>query len=120
MPNRIAGLAIMQIDGVTFPVASDAKYRVSDFNVELLEGQDGLHGTKELPKQGMIGAKLRDQGNFQVAGLAAKRNATVVLQLANGKVISGSNMSRVGDPPEVNSEDATFDIAFEGSVVREN
>jgi hypothetical protein len=115
----LAGVAILQIDGATYMIIGELTYRVSDFTVETLKGQDGIHGTKEMAQTGMIKAKLRDNGSQPVATLAADRNSTVVGQLANGKGVSGSGMWRVGEPPEVNTEDASFEIQFEGPTVTE-
>ena len=119
-PNRLAGVAVLSVAGQTYPIVGELTYRVNEFTVETLKGQDGIHGTKEMPQTGMIKGKLRDTGSISVAALAATRNVNVVAQLANGKVIAGNNMWRVGEPPEVNTEDATFDIEWEGATVSEN
>lgn len=116
-PNRLAGVATMSIDGVTYMVAGGAEYQVSDFSVETLEGQSGVDGTKEMPKAGMIKAKLRDGGQVSMTALAAKRSSAVVLQMANGKVAVGTGMWRSGEVPSVNTEDGTFDIEFAGNDV---
>lgn len=113
-PNRLAGVATMSIDGATYMVVSGAEYQVSDYTVETLKGQDGVHGTKEMAAEGKIKAKLRDSGQISMTALAAKRAAAVVLQLANGKTATGNNMWRTGDPPSVNTEDGSFDIEFSG------
>jgi hypothetical protein len=118
-PNRLAGVATMSIAGSLYMIAGGLEWRVSDYNVETLKGQDGIHGTKEMPEEGMIKAKLRDSGQISVAALSALRNAPVVVQTATGKIISGSNMWRSGDPPSVSTEDGTFDIEFSGADVTE-
>ncbi|MDR3513783.1 MAG: phage tail tube protein [Caulobacteraceae bacterium] len=119
-PNRLAGQATLSVAGQTYMIVGELTYRVNDFTVETLKGQDGIHGTKEMAQTGMIKAKLRDSGSISVSSLAAMRDVNVVAQLANGKVVSGNDMWRVGEPPEVNTEDGTFDIEWEGLTVSEN
>ena len=62
---------------------------------------------------------LRDAGDFLVATVNGMRNVTVVAQLANGKLITGSGMWSVDDQ-EVDSADAKFDVRFEGPTVTES
>ena len=65
----------------------------------------------------MIKMKLRDNGAVPLSVLTSKTAATLVAQLANGKTVNGSNMWRTGEPPEVSSEDATYEVTFEGADV---
>lgn len=118
-PNRLAGVATIAIDGVPYHVSGEGTYRPSGSSRESLIGQDGYHGYKEMPAAGSIKWKGRDSSGLVVAALNEANNATVTLVLANGKVVTGRNMARVGDPLEVNSEDATFDVSFEGPDVSE-
>lgn len=119
-PNRLAGVATISIDGVPYHVAGQGTYRVSGSSRESLIGQDGYHGYKEMPQAGSIKWQGRDSSGLAVAALNEANNATVTLVLANGKVVTGRNMARVGDPLEVNTEDGTFDVSFEGPQVSEN
>lgn len=118
-PNRLAGAATITIDGVPYHVSGEGTYRISGSKRESLTGQDGYHGYSETPQPGAINWKGRDSSNLVVKALNEANNATVTLVLANGKVVTGRNMARVGDPIQVNTEDATFDVAFEGPEVTE-
>lgn len=118
-PNRIAGTAFITINGVSFSISGEAAYRVSGTTRETLTGQDGVHGYSEKPTAGRISFKGRDASNVQIGQLNEETNQTVVLVLANGKTVVGRNMWRVGDPIEVNTEDATFPCDWEGTDVKE-
>ena len=118
-PNRLAGVATITVDGTPHHVSGEGTYKPSGSSRESLVGQDGYHGYKETPQPGSIKWKGRDSGGLVVKALNEANNATVVLVLANGKVVTGRNMARVGDPIEVNTEDGTFDCAFEGPEVTE-
>jgi hypothetical protein len=118
-PNRLGGVASVTIDGRTFSIVGEGTYRPSSSKRESLVGQDGYHGYSEMPQPGKISWKGRDSGAVNIGALNEAANVTVVLVLANGKTVVGRNMARTGEPIEVNSEDATFSVEFEGADVRE-
>lgn len=118
-PNRLAGVMSVMIDGRAFSIAGEGAYTVSSVSRETLTGQDGVHGYAEKPMPGKMSWKGRDGSQVAIAALNGAVNATVVFQLANGKVVTGRNMWKVGEPIEVNTEDATFPVSFEGPDVAE-
>ncbi len=118
-PNRLAGTASVTIDGRAYSVVGEGTYRVSSSTRETLKGQDGIHGYSETPSAGMIKWKGRDSGALSIDALNKATNVTVVLTLANGKIVIGRNMWRVGEPIEVNTEDASFEVSFEADDVSE-
>lgn len=118
MSNLIAGIAQVTVDGQTYQLEGGLKYSPSQVKRESMIGQDGFHGFKEMPVAGSITMSIRDAGGLTVADFNAMRNATVVAQLANGKVIVGRNMGTV-DSQEVDTGDAKFDVKFEGPQVSE-
>ena len=118
MSNLIAGIAQITVDGETYQLEGGLKYSPSSVKRESMIGQDGFHGFKETPVTGSISMTIRDAGSLAVSDFNAMRNATVVAQLANGKVIVGRNMGAV-DVQEVDTGDAKFDVKFEGPQVSE-
>src|SRR4051812_27052442 len=117
-PNRLAGIAYLTIDGVSYMIAGDAKYSVSTVKRETLTGQSGVDGYSEMPVPGFISMSVRDSSVFKVGDFNSMRNVTVVLELANGKTITGGNMWCT-DAQEVDTTDAKFDVRFDGRNVRE-
>lgn len=119
-PNRLAGVASVTIEGRAYSIAGEGVYRPSGSHRESLVGQDGYHGYSEMPSVGKISWKGRDSGAVSISDLSDASDATVVLSLANGKVVIGRNMARIGEGSiEVNTEDATFEVVFEGPDVKE-
>ena len=116
--NRLAGITFIYIDGKSYMLAGDGAYRVSKVSRESLAGQDRVHGYAEKPEAGMIGGTLRDAGDLSVSSINAMTNVSVMLELANGKVITGRNMWAT-DVQEVKTQDATFEVKFEGFSVEE-
>lgn len=116
--NLLAGIAKVSIDGVTRQLEGGAKYSVSTVKREELVGPDGFHGWKETPVAPSISMSLRDAGDMTVADFNAIRNSTIVLELANGKIVTGRNMGAT-DVQEVDAEDAKFELVFKGPQVTE-
>lgn len=115
----LAGTAYVTVDGLTVMVEGSFKYKPSRVKRETLTGMDGVHGYKEKPVAGSISMSLRDSRGTSVLGFNNQTNVTVVAQLANGKTVIGSGMWTV-DEQEVDSEDAKFDVKWEGLSVTEN
>ncbi|TMV78778.1 phage tail protein [Thioclava sp. BHET1] len=116
--NRRAGLAFLSIDGVAYDVVSGASYNCNAVQRESLTGQSGVHGYSEMPTTGSIGATIRDAGVLTVAALNQMTNVTVILKLANGKLVYGEGMwsTEVGD---VDTQEGTIAVKFEGANVLE-
>lgn len=117
--NRLAGTAQVTVDGVTIMVAGQFKYSPSTIKRETLTGMDTVHGYKEKPVAGFISCQVRDSGGTTVADFNGQTNVTVTAVLANGKTIIGSGLWTV-EAQEVDSEDAVFDVRWEGTSVTES
>lgn len=116
--NLIAGTASVTVDGQTYLVAGGFKYNPSLVTRESLTGMDSVHGYKEKPIAPSISMSLRDTGGLTVAAINGMTNVTVVGSLANGKTIIGRSMWSV-ESQEVESEEATLEVKFEGPQVTE-
>lgn len=116
--NRLAGTAYVTVDGVTVMVAGQFKYSVSKVERTTLTGMDWVHGYKEKPRAPFIAYQARDSGGTSLEGLNDATNVTITVELANGKTIIGENMWSV-NTQDVDSEEATFDMRWEGGSVTE-
>ncbi len=117
--NRLAGIAQISIDGVSYLLAGELTYQVSSVTRETLTGQDGVHGFAEKPMPGMISGTFRDAFDLSVAAFNAMTDVTVTAQLNNGKLIVGRNMWTV-EAQQVKTEEGTFEVKWEGQDVSEN
>lgn len=111
--NRLAGTANLSVDGQTYMLAGEFEYNPSSVSRETLTGMDTVHGYSEKPIAPHIAGTLRDSAGLSVASLNAMSNVTLVVELANGKVIIGRNMWTVEDQT-VKSTDATIEVKWEG------
>lgn len=116
--KRLAGIAYITVNGKSYMLAADATYSVSKVSRETLTGQDRVHGFSEKPKAGSISGQFRDARDLTVADFNAMDDVTVVLELANGKTVVGSNMWTV-EAQEVKTAEATFEVKFESDNVEE-
>ena len=117
--NRLAGTAYVTVNGISIMVVGDFTYSPSTVKRETLTGMDFVHGYKEKPNPGFISCKVRDSGGTTVADFNDQTDVTIVAELANGKTIIGTGLWTV-NTQEVKSEDAEFEVRWEGRSVTEN
>lgn len=115
---RLAGITGLTINGTAMMVVSDVTYSPNQMKRETLPGLDGIHGYSEVKQQGFIEATLRDAGDLSLQDLNGQTCVEVQVQLANGKVIGGSNMWCV-TAIEGRAAEGTFQVRFDGDTVTE-
>lgn len=116
--NPIAGTAFVTRNGVTLRVAGACTYRVANVERESKTGMSGVYGYTEKPIPGFIEIDFVDAGDTQVGDLADAVADTVVLELTNGKVITGTNLWTT-TATEINAAQGEGKIRWEGSAIRE-
>ena len=116
--NAVAGVAYITVDGVNYDLAGEAHYKVSTVERETNIGQSGIQGYKLKYIPGMISGKIRDGKAVSVASFNAMDNVSVLLELANNKSISGRGMWTT-EAQEVDTEEGTFEVKWEGLLVEE-
>ena len=117
--NRLAGTAYVPDNGISIMVVGDFTYSPSKVKRETLSGMDSVHGYKEKPTPGFISMRVRDSGGTTVADFNNQTDVNIVAELANGKTIIGEGLWTV-NTQEVKSEDAEFEVRWEGRSVTEN
>ncbi|MCO6414816.1 phage tail tube protein [Siccirubricoccus sp. KC 17139] len=117
MAKPAAGATSFTIDGSSYALVGNVTYSPSSIKREALVGIDGHQVWKETPTLGFIAAKIRDLG-LRVEDFNKMREVNVSVTLVSGKQIIGTGLGCV-DTQEVDTEDATFDVRFEGMDVTE-
>ena len=115
--QRLGGTNFISIDGVTYLLV-EGSWRLSKPERETQRGQDGIHGYIEKPAAGQIKVKLRDWGGNKVATTGDITASNIVISLASGKTIIGSNMWAT-EQQMVSLEDGSFEATFESGTVAE-
>ena len=80
-----AGLIRMTIQGTPYDVKGSVTIRPTDVSREAIEGLDGYHGTKRMPKAPGADGTLTDSGTLQLQKLQEVVDGEVFFELANGK-----------------------------------
>lgn len=111
--NRIAGVAYVSVDGVTYLLSGDLSYSPGSVKRDSVTGQDQVHGYSEMPRAPFISGTFRDSGSLTVNDFNGMTNVTLSLELANGKLVTGRGMWTV-DAQEVKTQEGTFDVRWEG------
>lgn len=118
--NFLGGTAYLTVNGQSRMLVGEFAYLVTQTKNETLLGMDGVHGVKKTPAAGMIKGKCRDSGSLSMTDVCNADDVTVVVELANGKTVTGRNMWRAGDPVEVDGDEGAYSIQWEGADVRDN
>lgn len=111
--RRLAGITSFTVEGSSFSVTEFA-WDPGPVERETMVSLSGVDGYRESPVAAYISGKFRDAASVNVSGFVGLTNATVVVQLANGKQVVGHNLWYVGRPG-VSGADASFDFRFEGA-----
>ena len=113
MASRLAGVASVLIDGTSYALVGKLTYSPGTVTRESLVGQDQVHGFKEMPRAPYVSMTIRDAKGMSVAAFNGMTGVNITGSLASGKVVIGSGMWSV-EAQEVDTEEATFDLRFEG------
>lgn len=113
MANRIAGIAYLKVDGTQFDIRGKFKYQIATVKRDEIVGQDGVHGYKEMPVAPYIEGDIDDMPGTRVRRLEDITNATITLELANGKTVVLHNAWWAGDSV-VDTEEGSYPVKFCG------
>ena len=116
--NRRGGIVYFKVDGERYDAKGNFSYNLGRHKREAVVGHDGVHGYKELPQVPYIEGEPTDRWNLDLAKLLRMDNATVTLELANGKIIVLRNAWFAGEGT-VQTEEGTIALRFEGISAEE-
>lgn len=92
----VGGKITVSINGIRQRAKGKFTYNLGGYtNTEVL-GHDGLEGTKSTPRAAMIEGILTDSADFDVVSLYNLKDATILLELANGKNITFQSATYTG------------------------
>lgn len=111
--KRIGGILFLKVNGNQYQAKGAFTYNLGVPKKEMIVGSDGVHGYKEMPQVAYIEGAITDSPDISITELRDLRDATVTLELANGKVISIESAIEASDG-EVTSEEGEAQVRFEG------
>lgn len=114
MPNnRRAGVLFVKVNGRQYDAKGNFSYNLGRPKRTGMVGHDGMHGYKELPQIPYAEGEITDSRTLDLAALADIVDATVTLELANGKVFTLRDAYYAADG-DVGTEEANVQVRFEG------
>ncbi len=117
-PNVIAGIGTAAVDGTLYNI-SDVTWSAATVSYEWLKGYNGPHGKKATYEVPFIQFTVRQAKNMKASDFLAMQNSEVTVKQANGVTVSGHSMGCM-NAFEVDTNEATFQVRFEGPQVIES
>ncbi len=114
----IAGTASFFLNGASYALRGEFTYQPTVDKRETIVGMDGVHGPKVTPGIGQIKAKLTNMPDLDVVGDLCGIGVRIVIDLVNGKTVTGDSMWST-EPPTVDATEGTVEVTWEGAQVTE-
>ncbi|GFZ80753.1 phage tail protein [Elstera cyanobacteriorum] len=116
--NRIAGTIYVRVDGEMLWARGAWKVNFARTVREGVAGQDRVHGYTEKPAIPSVEGEVTDRGELSLDKLSQIENATVTVELVNGKTYVLSEAWLVSEL-SIETEDGKFSVKFEGMDITE-
>lgn len=84
---RVGGIIFVKVNGAQVSAKGEFEYNLGVPKREGIVGSDGVHGYKEEPQIPMISGAITDNPTLDVKALMLTVDATVTIDLANGKIV---------------------------------
>src|SRR4051812_46309000 len=110
--QRKGGIVTLSINGERQDVKGAVDYNPGRPKRDAVVGQDTVHGFKEVPQVALAECTLTDRGSLDLVALVELDNATIVIELSNGKTFVLRQAWFAGDGT-ANSEEGEIKVRFE-------
>ncbi|SDI55384.1 phage tail tube protein [Pseudomonas abietaniphila] len=116
--NRIGGIIALKVNGDIYFAKGNFTYNLGKPKREGVVGADTVHGYKETPQVPFIEGEITDRQELSLEDLVTLDDATITLELSNGKVITLSEAWFAGEGTG-NTEEGNIACRFEGMSAEE-
>lgn len=116
--NRRGGIIFLKVNSTQYSAKGNFTYNLGIPKREAIVGSDEVHGYKETPQVPFIEGEITDKDDLDLAALLAAKDATVTLELANGKVIA-LREAWFASEGTGNTEEGNIGVRFEGMSAEE-
>lgn len=113
MAARLGGKISISKNGTRLDAKGNYTYNLGVDKREAIVGSDRVHGYSEKPQTPFIEGEITDSANLNLRELAETTDATITLELANGKVITLREGWYAGEGTG-NTEEGNIGVRFEG------
>jgi len=116
--SRTGGIITFKVQGVQHDAKGNFSYNLGFNKTETALGSDRRHGYTEKPQACYIEGEITDRPDIKLKDLFNLRQATVTLELANGKVIVMRGARYAGEG-KGQTDEGNLEIRFEGDDCEE-
>jgi hypothetical protein len=116
MAFRVGGSFSLTVNGGIVVTGADATYQPSGEIRERIETGNGTLAYKARKVPGYIECTLVTTSQTDLRALNGLEDATVELRCGNGKVIRGTNCTRMGEPLTIDVAEGTTTLRVDGDV----
>lgn len=116
--KRVAGIIAVKINGEQVLAKGNFTYNLGKPKRDGVVGSDGVHGYKETPQIPFIEGEITDRSDVSLETLVTTKDATVTLELGNGKIIVLRDAWFAAEGTG-NSEEGNVGVRFEGMSAEE-
>ncbi len=114
MAERVGGIITVKVNSKAYRAKGNFTYDIGENLRASVVGSDRVHGYTEMPKVAFIAGEFTDDSKIDTAVLANTSDATVTLDLANGKQIMLRKAWFV-EALEGNTEEGNMAVRFEAA-----
>ena len=115
---RVGGIIEIKANGELYKAKGSWTYNLGIPKREAVVGSDAPHGFKEMPQSPYIEGVITDHQDMDLKALLSLVDATVMLTLANGKIIVLRNANFSGDGNGT-TEEGEIEARFDGMTAEE-
>ena len=116
--NRIGGIIALKVNGDIYFAKGNFTYNLGKPKREGVVGADTVHGYKETPQVPFVEGEITDRNELSLEDLVTLDDATITLELSNGKVITLSEAWYASEGTG-NTEEGNIACRFEGMSAEE-
>ena len=116
--RRVGGIIFLKLNGTLLQAKGEFTYNLGVNKREAVIGSDTIHGFKEEPQPSQIEGAITDSDELDVQTILETRDATVTLQLANGKSVVMREAFYAGDG-NVTSSEGEIEFMMQGISAEE-
>lgn len=116
--KRVAGIIAVKVNGEQLLAKGNFTYNLGKPKREGVVGADTTHGFKEVPQIAFIEGEITDRSDVSLESLVMTKDATVTLELGNGKVIVLREAWYAAEGT-FNTEEGNGQVRFEGMSAEE-
>ena len=116
--ERVGGIIFVKVNSQQLQAKGNFTFSLGKPVASAVVGADAVHGYMERPQVAYIEGEITDSADMSLEALVGTRNATITLELANGKVISLREAFFAGEGVG-NTEEGNVAVRFEGRSAEE-